>query len=59
MKRHVLIDLGYGPSEHWVRAKVVKNRMLKGLFDEGESEQLLVEVPGGERIWVSYWKKVG
>jgi hypothetical protein len=53
--RYVMIDQGYGPEEHWVRAKVIRSMKCQNLFDQGESEQLLVEILGGERLWVESW----
>jgi hypothetical protein len=55
--QHVMIDRGYGTAEYWVRARVIRSRMCADLFDpDRKSEQLLVEIPGGERIWVAFWK---
>lgn len=55
--RYVRIDIGYGPAEHWVTAKVCDQRTVSLLFG-GESLDLLVETPGGERIWVSSWDEL-
>ena len=54
--RYVWVDQGYGMNECWYTARVVDSRMVKDLFGSGQSENLLVELPGGERTWVSYWK---
>ena len=54
--RHVMIDRCYNLSENWVKAKVIGSQMCKNLFDDGKSEQLLVEISGGERVWVAFWK---
>jgi len=54
-----MIDQGYGPSEHWVRAKVVGSLMCRDLFDANkQNEQLLVEIPGGERVWAAFWEEL-
>jgi len=58
MKRSVLVDLGHGLAQLWTSAKVIMSQKCKNLFDEGNHEMLLVEVPGGERIWVSHWREV-
>ena len=57
--RHVMIDQGYGPAECWVKAKVVDSQMTRDLFDDKkQNEQLLVEIPGGERVWVAFWNEM-
>lgn len=56
--RFVLVDMGYQTIENWYTVKVIESRMTKNLFDDGESEELLVEF-GGERIWVIHWKNIG
>lgn len=53
--RFVRVDMGYGPAENWCRAKVVESRMVGQLFSDELVENLLVEIPGGERMWVAYW----
>ena len=54
-KRFVSVDMGYGPAEYWVEALVIDERQDKGLFDEELQTSLLVEIPGGERLWAAYW----
>lgn len=49
--------MGYGPAESWTTAKVIEERTVAQLFGNGEDKELLVEVPGGERLWVGYWKE--
>lgn len=56
-KRIVSVDLGYDLAEHWVLAIVVRSQTCRELFTDGENEQLLVEIPGGERIWVAFWRE--
>jgi hypothetical protein len=56
--RYVFVDEGYGPAEHWVKAKVIESRMCKDLFDGPDKEQLLVELPGGERFWAAFWEEL-
>lgn len=53
--RYVNVDSGYGCAEHWESAKVIDSQMVNNLFDDGQSEHLLVELLGGERVWVAYW----
>jgi hypothetical protein len=55
--RYVSVDLGYGPLEVWTRAKVIASEMVGSLFNNEQREDLLVEIPGGERVWVSNWKE--
>lgn len=54
-RRTVHVDMGYGPIEHIVEAEVVGERICENLFDNGKTTDLLVEIPGGERVWVSHW----
>ena len=54
----VRVDMGYGPAEHWVTARVIERRAVSQLFAEGPAINLLVEIPGGERIWVSDWNEL-
>ena len=56
--RQVRVDMGYGPAEHWVTAKVIDERTCQELFGEGTRTDLLVELPGGERTWVSFWNEI-
>ena len=58
VRRPILVDIGYGPMEHIVQAIAVNSRTCKGLFDDTETVDLLAELPGGERIWVSYWTEI-
>jgi hypothetical protein len=37
-QRFVLIDMGYGPAEHWERARVIGSSMVKQLFSEDLTE---------------------
>lgn len=53
--RIVMVDLGYHTAEHLVSAKVIKSASAKNLFDDNHGEALLVELSGGERMWVSRW----
>lgn len=53
--RYVTIDTGYGPREKLERVKVIRSEETKGLFDDKPKEILLVEICGGERIWVAFW----
>jgi hypothetical protein len=58
--RYVQVDRGYGCAESWCRAKVIKSCVRKPLFPvpgEADPESLLVELLGGERIWVDFWKE--
>ena len=56
-RRQVMVDMGHGPSESWQYATVVDSQMTDQLFSSEKVEQLLVELPGGERTWVDYWKE--
>lgn len=59
LRHNVMIDQGYGPAEHWVKVKVITAQMCRDLFDDNkQNEQLLVEIPGGERVWVSFWREI-
>jgi len=55
--RYVMVDQGYDLAENWVRARVRDSRRVSMLFSKEDSEELLVELPGGERTWVAYWKE--
>jgi hypothetical protein len=55
--RWVRVDMGYGPAEHWVTGKVISERACQTLFGDGVTTDLLVELPGGERTWVSFWEE--
>jgi hypothetical protein len=57
-KRFVRVDMGHGPAECWTTAKVVGQRECRQLFGDGTRTDLLVELPGGERIWVSSWDEL-
>jgi hypothetical protein len=50
--------MGYGPAEHWETAKVIDERTYQSLFGDGATTDLLVELPGGERTWVSFWEEI-
>ncbi len=54
-KRYVNVDMGYGPAEHWERARVIQSQMVGQLFSDEPKESLLVELLSGERTWVDYW----
>jgi hypothetical protein len=54
----VQVDTGYGPMEHWTQAKVIDERTCRALFGDGTTTNLLVEFPGGERTWVSFWSEL-
>lgn len=56
--RWVRVDMGYGLAECKVSAKVVSERKVSKLFEDGQSTDLLVEIPGGERVWVSFWEEI-
>ena len=56
-QRLVRVDSGYGPAEHWETAKVIQSRMVKQLFSDDLKENLLVELMGGERVWVDSWEE--
>jgi len=56
--RRVRVDMGYGPAEHWITAKVIDERTCQSLFGDETTTSLLVEIPGGERTWVSYWNEI-
>lgn len=56
--RYVMIDQGHGPAEYWVKAKVVGRQLGKDLFTEKPTEQLLVEIPGGARVWAAFWREL-
>jgi hypothetical protein len=56
--RYVRVDMGYGPAEHWEQAKVCDERTVAHLFDDGTSQELLVQLNSQERIWVSSWEEI-
>lgn len=56
--RLVRVDMGYGPAEHWVTGKVIDTRAVSKLFSDGTATDILVETPGGERTWVSFWEEI-
>lgn len=56
--RFVMINNGYDMHDNWMRAKVISSRMVGRLFDDGQDENLLVEIPGGERMWVAFWEEI-
>lgn len=58
LDRLVQVDIGYGPAEHWVTGKVIGERTCQALFEDGTTTDLLVELPGGERTWVSFWEEI-
>lgn len=49
-----MVDEGYGLTECLTRAKVIDTMTVKALFG-GTNENLLVELPGGERKWIGFW----
>lgn len=55
--RRVSVDMGHGLAENWVEARVVQSRACATLFD-GPGTELLAELPGGERVWVSSRKSL-
>lgn len=55
-RRTVWVDSGHMTNECWGPAEVIDSRQCNNLFGGGTSEDLLVEVLGGERIWVSSWR---
>ena len=57
-KRFVNVDVGYDLWEHYIEVEVIESSMVKNLWDDGLREQLLVELPGGERINVDYWEEL-
>ena len=56
--RRVEVDRGYDLAEYWVVAKVIRSQMCKDLFTDSLKEQLLVELLGGERVWVAFWREL-
>lgn len=54
----VEVDMGYGPAENWVAAKVIDKRSVSRLFDNKKQTDLLVELPSKERVWVPFWREV-
>jgi len=56
--RQVRVDVGYGPAERWETVKVIDERACQSLFGEGTETDLLVELSGGERMWVSFWEEM-
>ena len=56
--RQVHVDLGHGPAEHQVTAKVIYEQVCQSVFGEGTNTRLLVEIPGGERLYVAFWKEI-
>ena len=58
LDRRVRVDMGYGPAEHWVTAKVIDQQECQQLFGNGTRTELLVELLGGERTWVSFWEEI-
>ena len=57
--RYVRIDQGYGPASHWVTGRVIESRMYSALFEHHEdSESVLVELPGGERVWADFFEEI-
>ena len=57
-KRRVRVDNGYGPASNYEIVTVLDSRQVNHLFDEGTSEELLVENCFGERYWVAYWDEL-
>lgn len=55
--RYVRIDQGYGTNSDWYTVRVIRSEPTQTLF-EGQKERLLVELPGGERIWVAHWEEL-
>jgi hypothetical protein len=56
--RYVKIDRGYGCNSIYETCRVVDERQYKGLFSEKLQTDLLVQLMGGERIWVSSWEEI-
>lgn len=56
--RYVKIDTGYGCQSIYETCKVLDERRCKGLFSDELQTDLLVELAGGERIWVSSWEEI-
>jgi hypothetical protein len=56
--RWVMVDQGYDLAENWVQARVRDSREVAQLFCDVPIEELLVELPGGERTWVSSWREI-
>ena len=56
--RLVRVDMGYETAEHWVTTKVVSERTCQALFGAGTTTSLLVEIPGGARMWIDHWKDI-
>lgn len=56
--RSVKVDIGHGLQEDWCKAKVIKSRMVRRVLDKVMEQRLLVELPDGTRIWVSYWAEI-
>ena len=56
--RLVRVDMGYGPAEHWVTGKVIDEQTHQTLFGDGTTTDLLIELHGGERTWVSFWEEI-
>lgn len=58
MIRTVVVDMGNGPHEYLQYATVIRESEINGLFDNNPYKVLLVELPGGERVWVSEWTEL-
>lgn len=55
-KEQVRVDIGYDLCENSVVATVIERLFVQELFSDELKENLLVEIPGGERIWVDSWE---
>lgn len=56
--RYVMVDMGYAPMEHWVKAKVISSSSSTNLFTGELEESLLVELPDKERVLVDFWENL-
>ena len=56
--RYVMIDQGYWLAENWYKVKVIRSEQVSELFSGETKERLLVELPGGERVWADYWREI-
>jgi hypothetical protein len=56
--RRVIVDMGHAPHEYQQYATVVREAEHKGVFEDKPHKVLLVELLGGERVWVNDWEEL-
>jgi hypothetical protein len=57
-ERYVLVDIGYGPAVSMRRVRVIEERKYTPLVGDEMTSHLLVEYPGGSRLWVDVWQDI-